>query len=77
MRERLRRLVAAVAAWLHAQLEAPELALLVGLVLLGDGLWMISHPLAFIVDGAILIGWGLYAGLPTRPPFITRPPTKE
>lgn len=41
---------------------------LVGLALVGIGIWQLSQPIALIVVGALI----LWYALPARPPFIQR-----
>lgn len=49
--------------------DQEDVLLLIGLALLAGGLWLVSHALAFIVPGVVLV----WIFLPPRPPLIEAP----
>lgn len=50
--------------------ERQELGIVIGLAVLCAGLWMVSPAAALVVAGAVL----LWMHLPSRTPFVHRPP---
>ncbi len=62
------------AVWLAivAAIGIDELALALALGLIGLGCWMVWKPGAFLVPGLVL----LWLALPSRAPFVSRPPDK-
>lgn len=55
---RLRRFI----AWLES--SSRELMLLIGIAILGGGLWPIYKPAAFVVPGAILVAVAVFGVAP-------------
>ena len=73
MRRRLRKLVAIGGlslAWVIDTIELGDVLTVLGLVLLGVGLWRVSPAAGLAVPGAVL----LFYALPSRPPFILQRP---
>lgn len=66
--ERKPRHLARVLRWLED--TSREIMLLVGLLILGGGLWLIYRPAAFVIPGAILVAvavFGVRAAGPSAP----------
>jgi hypothetical protein len=61
------RLLARVLARLPVP-EARDLTFVVGLLVLGAGLWQIYRPLAFVADGALLVYVALWLTPAPAPP---------
>ena len=62
-------------AWVGAALasEREEIAVGIGAMLLAVGLWQWWPPAAFIAVGLVV----LWVALPSRSPFVERPPAKD
>jgi Na+-transporting methylmalonyl-CoA/oxaloacetate decarboxylase beta subunit len=52
----------------RTDIERDDVMILLGLLLVGVGLWRIYQPLALVAIGAVL----LWTFLPARPPWIER-----
>lgn len=57
----------------RAAIGLDDLVLLLALLLLAVGFWQVWTPGAFIVPGLVL----LWLVLPSRAPFVTRPPSSK
>lgn len=62
--------VAAIGRCCTASLDKDDVFTVIGLALVAGGMWLWLRPLALIVPGAVL----LWVFLPSRPPFVDRPP---
>ncbi|UFW75185.1 hypothetical protein [Bradyrhizobium sp. WU425] len=58
----MRKAFAAIAVWARANIDARDVMLVSGLVLLAVGLWQVWPPAAFIVPGAIVSAVAIFAG---------------
>lgn len=53
--------------------DREDVLVILGLAMLGYGLWAVSHSAALIVPGIVL----LWMFVPSRPPFIERAPARR
>jgi len=47
-------------------IDVDDIAIVLGLIIMGVGLWWLSPPVSLIVIGLIFLLFGVFIGLPSR-----------
>jgi hypothetical protein len=62
-----------VGQWLARELDAQTVVFLAGLGMVGYGAALVYPPAGYLAPGLVLLWWTL----PSRPPFLARPPAAK